>query len=104
MTAWIVFALAAIGTYLIRISGLVIFSDPERIPAPVQRSLKMLGPAAMGAIIANALFLDGEQWRAFGAWHIGAAVAVGVAIWRRSQGWAMLAGAVTFATLIASSQ
>lgn len=102
MMAWIIFAAAAVGTYLIRISGLVIFRDPERIPEPVQRALTMLGPAAMGAIIANALFLDEGQWRAFGAWHIAAVVAVAVALWRRSQGLSMLAGALVFAALLAS--
>jgi branched-subunit amino acid transport protein len=63
----------------------------------------MVGPAAMGAIIVNALFLDHGEWREFGAWHIAAAVAVIVALWRRSEGWSMLAGAVVFAVLIATS-
>ena len=102
MSLWLIFLFAAIGTYLIRISGVVLLRDPDKIPAPVRRALTMVGPAAMGAIIVNSLFLDQHEWRAFGAWHIAAAVAIVVAVWRRSQGWSMLAGAVTFAALIAS--
>jgi len=102
VSVWLIFLFAAIGTYLIRISGVVLLRDPERIPAPVRRALTMVGPAAMGAIIVNALFLDHQEWREFGPWHIAAAVAIGVALWRRSQGWSMLAGAVAFAALVAS--
>lgn len=102
MSVWLIFILAGLGTYLIRISGVMLLRDPERIPAPIQRALRMVAPAAMGAIIANALFLDQGQWRELGAWHVAAAVAVGVAIWRRSQGWSMLAGALAFAVLLAS--
>ncbi len=102
MSVWLIFILAGLGTYLIRISGVMLLRDPERIPVPVQRALRMVAPAAMGAIIANALFLDQGQWRELGAWHVAAAVAVGVAIWRRSQGWSMLAGALAFAVLLAS--
>ena len=102
MSVWLIFILAGLGTYLIRISGVMLLRDPERIPVPVQRALRMVAPAAMGAIIANALFLDQGQWRELGAWHVAAAVAIGVAIWRRSQGWSMLAGALAFAVLLAS--
>jgi len=97
VTVWVVFALAGIGTYLIRASGIALLSDPDRIPPLVQRGLRMIGPAAMGAIIGNSLLLDGGHWRAFGAWHIAALVAVGVAAWRRSMGWSIVAGAGAFA-------
>jgi branched-subunit amino acid transport protein len=102
MNLWLIFLLAGIGTYLIRISGVILLKDEDRIPVPVRRALRMVGPAAMGAIIVNSLFLDQGEWRAFGAWHIAAAVAIGVALWRRSQGWSMLAGAIAFAVLIAT--
>lgn len=102
MNLWLIFLLAGVGTYLIRISGVILLKDEDRIPVPVRRALRMVGPAAMGAIIVNSLFLDQGEWRAFGAWHIAAAVAIGVALWRRSQGWSMLAGAIAFAVLIAT--
>lgn len=102
MTIWIIIIAAGVGTYLIRLSGVLLLKDEERIPLPVRRALRMVGPAAMGAIIASALFLDHSEWRAFGAWHLAALVAVGVALWKRSMGWSMLAGAVTFAVLLAA--
>lgn len=102
MSIWWIFAIAAAGTYAIRISGVVLLKDEERIPTPIRRALRMVAPAAMGAIVVNSLFLDQGQWRGFGAWHIAAAVAIGVAIWRRSDGWSLLAGAVAFAALIAA--
>ena len=102
MNPWLIFIVAAIGTYLIRLSGVLLLRDEERIPVPIRRALRMVGPAAMGAIIVSALFLDHGEWRAFGAWHLAALVAVGVAIWKRSAGWSMLAGALAFAALLAA--
>src|SRR6187399_257788 len=94
MNPWLIFIFAAIGTYLIRLSGVLLHRDEERIPIPVRRALRMVGPAAMGAIIVSSLFLDHGEWRSLGAWHLAALVAVGVAVWKRSSGWAMAAGAL----------
>lgn len=100
MTVFLIFLAAAVGTYLIRVSGIALLSDPEKLPPRLRRALALVAPTALGAIIVNSLFLDEGQWRAFGAWHLGAAVAIGVALWRRSAGWAMTAGAVAFALLL----
>ena len=102
MNPWLIFIAAGIGTYLIRLSGVLLLSDEERIPVPIRRALRMVGPAAMGAIIVSAVFLDHGELRALGAWHLAALVAIGVAIWKRSSGWAMLAGALAFAALLAA--
>lgn len=100
MTVFFVFLVAGIGTYLIRVSGIALLSDPERLPPRLRRALALVAPTALGAITVNSLFLDAGQWRAFGAWHVAAVVAIGVAIWRRSAGWAMTAGALAFAILL----
>jgi len=100
MRIWIVVALAGIGTYLIRASGILLFKNDERIPPLVQRALRMIGPAAMGAIVGNALFLDEGAWRSFGAWHIAALVAIAVAAWKRNLALTMLIGAAAFAVLL----
>src|SRR6187402_3615309 len=102
MSIWLIFLLAGIGTYLVRISGVILLKDEERIPIPIRRALRMVGPAAMGAIIVNSLFLEQGEWRDFGAWHLAALVAIGVALWRRSAGWSMTLGAAAFAALIAT--
>ena len=97
MTLWLIFIIAGVGTLLIRMSGILVFHDPERISPTMRRALRMIAPAAMGAIVANTLILDQGEWRAFGPWHVAALVAVGVGAWRRSMGWAMAAGVATFA-------
>ncbi len=100
MTTFLIFTAAAVGTYLIRISGIVIFGRERDIPPRIERALQLVGPAAMAAIIANSLLLDEGAWRSFGAWHLAAIVAVAVALWRRSSGVTMAAGAVAFAALL----
>lgn len=100
ITAVVVFTVAAIGTYLIRISGIVLLGGDRELPPRVKTMLSLVAPAAMAAIIANALFLDQGQWRGFGAWHLAALVAALVALWKRSMGWTLLAGVVAFAALL----
>jgi len=100
VTVFLIFVAAGIGTYLIRVSGIVLLSDPEKLPPRLRRALALVAPTALGAIIVNSLLLDEGQWRTFGAWHIAGAVAIAVALWRRSAGMAMAAGAVAFALLL----
>ncbi len=97
MTVWVTFVLAGIGTYFIRLSGIALLRDPERLPPAARRALRMIAPAAMGAIIANSLFLDAEGWRTFGAWHIAAVAGAAMGLWRRSMGWSLIAGLGVFA-------
>lgn len=100
MTAFVVFTIAAIGTFAIRISGILLLGGDRDLPPRVRKALSLVAPAAMAAIVANALFLDQAEWRGFGAWHIAALIAVGVALWKRSMGWTLLAGAGAFAALL----
>ncbi|WP_159449681.1 AzlD domain-containing protein [Demequina sp. NBRC 110057] len=100
ITAFVVFTVAAIGTYLIRLSGVFLLGGDRELPPRVRTALSLVAPAAMGAIIANSLLLDEGDWRAFGPWHLAALVAVGVALWKRSMGWTLSAGAVAFAALL----
>jgi branched-subunit amino acid transport protein len=97
--AFLIFLAAGIGTYLIRISGTVFLGNRD-LPPKVTRALQLTGPAAMSAIIAHSLLLSGGDWRGFGAWHIAALVAVGVALWKKSMGWSMAIGALAFAGLL----
>lgn len=100
MKALIVFLAAAAGTYAIRVSGIVFLGGGRVLPPRVRRALRLVAPAAMGAIIANSLLLNDGAWRPFGAWHLAAAAAIGVAVWRRNTGLTMAAGAVVFAALL----
>jgi len=102
MTVFLIFLVAGIGTYLIRVSGIALLSDPEKLSPRLRRALSLVAPTALGAIIVNSLFLDDGAWRNFGAWHLAACVAIVLAVWRRSAGLAMAAGAVAFAALLAA--
>jgi branched-subunit amino acid transport protein len=98
---FLIFLIAAIGTYMVRLSGVLLLGGPRALPPRLARSLNLIAPAAMAAIIANSLLLDGTAWRPFGAWHIAAIIAVGVAVWRRSAGVTLLVGAAAFGGLLA---
>ena len=100
MKIWVIFVLAAIGTYAIRVAGLAVFRDEERMSPLVRRALRMIGPGAMGAIVGNSLLIEGGSLRPFGAWHVAAIVAVGFAAWKRNLALTMLAGAAVFAVLL----
>lgn len=97
MTVGLLFLAAAVGTYLIRLSGIVLLGGDRELHPRLRHALTLVAPAAMAAIIANSLLLDHGQWRSFGAWHLAALVAIGVALWRRTTGWPLLIGALAFA-------
>ncbi|WP_430868232.1 AzlD domain-containing protein [Demequina aurantiaca] len=101
MMLFLAFLLAGIGTYLIRISGVTLLGGDRELPESVNKTLKLIAPAALAAIVANALILNGGEWRGFGAWHLAAIVAIGVALWTRSMGWTLVVGAISFAALLA---
>ena len=100
ITAFVVFTVAAVGTYLIRVSGILLLGGDRELSPRLRKMLSLVAPAALGAIVANALFLDAGQWRDLGAWHVAAVVATGAALWKRSMGWTLLAGVVAFAALL----
>jgi len=100
MMLLLAFVLAGLGTYLIRLSGVMLLGGDRKLPESVTKTLRLIAPAALAAIIANALLLDGGAWRGFSAWHLAAIVAIGVALWTRSMGWTLVAGAAAFAGLL----
>jgi branched-subunit amino acid transport protein len=74
-----VLALAA-GTYLLRISGIVL-RDRLRVPAKVERYLDLGATALLVALVATAALTDGTG---FAGWARPAGVAVGaLAAWRK---------------------
>ena len=99
MTAALAMVLTAVGTYLFRIWGIVVLGRERELHPRVRRVLSLVAPAALSAIIANAVFLSSDGWREFGAWHVASLVTIAVAVWKRSAGWPMLAGAVVFAAM-----
>lgn len=58
MTAYLVFAVAGIGTYLAR-SLFILLAGDRRLPQPVERGLRNIGPAVLAALAASLLTTDG---------------------------------------------
>jgi branched-subunit amino acid transport protein len=85
------FVLAGIGTYLIRLSAIALVGYGVAIPPRVERTLRLIAPAVLGAIIANSLLLDHGQLNARVSWYAGTLAAIAVARRFRSAAWAMAA-------------
>ncbi len=88
------FVLAGIGTYLIRVSAIAMVGQGMAIPTRVERTLRLIAPAVLAAIIANGLILDHGQVNARVSWYAGTLVAVFMVRRFRSAAWAMTAAMV----------
>lgn len=86
-----VVALTAVGTFLLRLSLVAVLARFS-IPAGLQRGLRLVGPAALAALVAQGLLLSGAQLRPLGSWHVAAAVAVLTAAATRSMGLTLAVG------------
>ncbi len=89
--------LASALTFAIKYAGIALFAGDRELSPGWARTLELAGPAAMAAIAANTLMLDGDDFRTLGAWHLMALAAAAVAIWKRDTNWILLCGAVAFA-------
>jgi branched-subunit amino acid transport protein len=94
--AMLAIVVIGIGTFLIRFSGILLFSGDRELSPGWARTLELVGPAAMAAIVANTLILDGVDFRDFGAWHLAAIVAAATALWKRDVNFILLGGALGF--------
>ncbi len=82
MTAWIVIAAVAVGTYGLRVSMFVILGRWD-LPAWTERPMTLIGPAAVAALVAS-LVLTSKGAVALPAPPVLVAMAAGVAATRRS--------------------
>lgn len=73
--------LAAIGTYLIRVSFIAFGGRLRSIPPRVELALSMIPPAVLASIAASSLLLQGEELRGLDEWHL-AGVAAALVAWR----------------------
>lgn len=87
-------ALAAAGTYLIRVS-MVVALGRLQLSARVAQGLRLVAPAVLAALVAQTLFLDDGDIRAWSAWYPASAIAALVAWRTRSTSWALLAGFIS---------
>lgn len=81
-TVWLAFVFGGLVTYAQRASFLLILGD-RALPAPIQRALRYVAPAAFAAIVAPRIF-DSVSLREFTApdARLLAAVAGGVLMWK----------------------
>ncbi|MGE0040082.1 MAG: AzlC family ABC transporter permease [Vicinamibacterales bacterium] len=94
MTPLAQFAVAGLGTYLLRLSAIALVGQGVVIPPRVERTLRLIAPAVLSAIVANSLILNAGQFNPRVSWYVGAIVAA-LVVWRaRSMAWAMLAAFV----------
>ena len=85
--------LLAGGTLLMRASLVALLSN-VRLPARLEEALKLVAPAILAGLVAQTLFLQGDDLRPLGTWHI-AAIAAAIVAWKtRSVGWTLLLGMV----------
>ncbi len=89
------FLLVGIGTYLIRLSAIALVGQGVTVPPKVARTLRLIAPAVLAAIVANSLVLDHGSLNTRLSWYVGTLVAVFL-VWRtRSAAWAMIVAIIT---------
>lgn len=93
MTFFWELVLVAIGTYLLRTS-VVFAATTWTMPARFESTLRLIPPAVLSALVANALVFDHGEVRPFGPWYVALGIAGVVAAWTRSVGWTLVVGMV----------
>ncbi len=83
------FFIAGIGTYLIRASAIVLVGHGVTMPTRLERTLRLIAPAVLAAIIANGLVLDQGRLNLRVSWYAGTIVAVFIVRRFRSAAWAI---------------
>jgi branched-subunit amino acid transport protein len=89
----------AIGTFLIRVS-MVAALGRITLGERTTRTLGLIAPAVLAALVAQTLLLDAQEIRSFDQWHVAAAAATGLALWKRSIGWTLGGGMVVLWALL----
>ncbi len=101
MTAWVVFAVAGLGTYLSRSFFILIVGD-RVLSLRAERALRNIGPAVLAALTASLLTTDGPVEFFTSIPEVAAVVAaLAVGLWRRTFGAAFLAAIIVWASLSA---
>lgn len=78
---WVAIVLAGSGTFAMRASFLLAARRLAEVPAPVQRVLRQIPPAALASLVVPALVRPGGD---FGLWqpHLAAGVVAAFVHWR----------------------
>lgn len=94
MTAFVVFALAGVGTYLAR-SVFILAVGDRRLPDSIEAALRNVGPAVLAALTTSLLVTDGVTRFLTDIPEMGAVVVAVVVAWRvKGFLWVLAAGMV----------
>lgn len=98
-SAWLAIILAAVGTYAMRAAFLVAAHRLTDVPAPVQRVLRQIPPAALAAIVVPDLLRPRDH---LDLWtpELAAGIVAAMVIWRtRSTALTLVVGMVVLVAL-----
>lgn len=99
MTAWVVFTVAGLGTYLSRSFFILIVGD-RVLSSRAERALRNIGPAVLAALTASLLTTDGLVEFVTSVPEVAAVVAaLAAGLWRRTFVAAFLAAILVWASL-----
>lgn len=92
MTPLVLVLVIAVGTYLIRVSFVLLFST-RNLPRWLADLLPLIAPAVLAALVAQGLVIDGAGIRPItSVWYLAAAIAAGVGWKTRSVGLTLAVG------------
>ena len=98
---WGAFVAAAIGTYLVRISFVMLFRRLDDVPARVERALELVPAAVLAALVVPAVVAPGDTVNLWSPQLAAGGVATVVA-WRTgSMTWTLAVGMGTLWLLLA---
>lgn len=100
MTPLAMFAIAGVGVYLIRLSGILLLAGGRELPDGAAKALRLVAPAAVTAVVASSVMLDHGSIRAFSAWHVAAALAIALAVWKQNMTLTIGVGGAVFGALL----
>jgi len=83
------FVMVGVGTYLLRVSAIALVGRGVSVSPKAERTIRLIGPAVLAAIVANSLILSGGQLNLRPSWYAGSLVAAVVVHRSRSAAWAM---------------
>ena len=101
MSPLMMFVLAGVGTYVVRVSAIALVGRGVTISPSMEATLRLIAPSVLAAIVADTLILDGDGFNTDWRWYFAAAAAAVVSLRWRSAGLTMLAGLLSLWLLLA---
>ncbi|MFC4407295.1 AzlD domain-containing protein [Haloarchaeobius iranensis] len=98
---WAAFVVAAVGSYLVRSSFLVLFQRVDEVPPRVERALELVPAAALAALVLPALVAPEGSLALLTPKVAAGGVATAVAWRTESMTWTLAAGMGTLWLLLA---